>query len=136
MRPMEIHIPENEFSIRAVRSQGAGGQNVNKVATAAQLRFDVLHSSLPPEIKKRLLSMTDRRISADGVITIKAQQFRTQERNRADAIARLQAMVARAATVPKTRRPTKPSRAAREKRLVQKHRRAGIKAKRRSIQDD
>lgn len=133
---MEIHIPENEFSIRAVRSQGAGGQNVNKVATAAQLRFDVLHSSLPPEIKKRLLSMTDRRISADGVITIKAQQFRTQERNRADAIARLQAMVARAATVPKTRRPTKPSRAAREKRLVQKHRRAGIKAKRRSIQDD
>ena len=111
----------------AVRSAGAGGQNVNKVSSAVHLRFDVAASSLPGWLKARLLGLQDQRLTRDGVLVIKAQQHRSQEMNRAEALQRLQALVDAAAVLPKTRRPTRPTRASRKRRLEGKIRRGRIK---------
>ena len=126
-------IPEHELEITAVRSAGAGGQNVNKVSSAIHLRFDIAASSLPPGLKSRLLALKDQRITRDGVLVIKAQQHRSQDMNRDEALRRLHEIVARAAIVPKTRRPTRPSRAAKRKRLESKLRRGQIKQLRRGV---
>lgn len=130
-----IAIRPEEVELVPVRAQGAGGQNVNKVSNAIHLRFDVRASSLPEAVKERLLRLPDQRISADGVVVIKAQQHRSLEQNRAEALARLQALVGRAAAVPKVRRPTKPSRAAQRRRIESKVRRGQVKAQRRRVTD-
>lgn len=121
-------VSEDEVEISAVRSQGAGGQNVNKVSTAIHLRFDIINSGLPENIRERLLNSRDQRINADGVVVIKAQQYRTQTRNREDALQRLQALIDQAAHVPKKRRPTRPSRAAKRRRLEGKNQRGKTKS--------
>ena len=124
--PFTLREEEIEFS--AIRAQGAGGQNVNKVSNAIQLRFDVRASTLPDPIKAKLLALRDQRVSTDGVIVIKAQQSRSLERNRADALARLHELVAAAAIVPRVRRATKPTRSSQRKRVESKVRRGQIKA--------
>ena len=121
-------IGEHEVDWSAIRAQGAGGQNINKVSNAAQLRFDVAASRLPEAVKLRLLAVADQRISADGVVVIKAQDHRSLERNRQDALARLQALVDRAATVPRKRIATKPTQGSRRRRLEGKTQRGAIKA--------
>ena len=126
-----LSIPLDEVEISAIRAQGAGGQNVNKVSSAIHLRFDIVASSLPDEIKSALLALRDRRISRDGVLVIKAQRFRSQEKNREDAIARLQELVAKAGIRRKPRRATRPGKRAKQRRLDQKQRRGQLKSMRR-----
>jgi ribosome-associated protein len=122
-----IAIAEQELDERFVRASGPGGQNVNKVATAVELRFDVTASSLPFDMKQRILRLAGKRVNADGVLLIDSREYRTQAQNREAARARLVALLQQAAKRPKTRRPTKPKAAAKEKRLTMKKRRAGIK---------
>jgi ribosome-associated protein len=131
-----LSIPLREISFEAIRAQGAGGQNVNKVSSAIHLRFDIKASSLPEAVKARLLLLRDQRISADGIVVIKAQTARTQRANRTAALDRLRELVAQAAQVPKTRHATRPTLASRKRRLASKQHRARLKAGRGRVGDD
>jgi ribosome-associated protein len=129
-----IAIPDSEIDIHAMRSQGAGGQNVNKVSSAIHLQFDIAASSLPPFYKEELLKLRDHRISDDGVITIKAQQHRSQEQNRADALERLRVLIQSVAIPRKKRKPTKPTKGSKNRRIESKKKQGRLKALRGSIE--
>lgn len=132
----EFPVPLDEVEISAIRAQGAGGQNVNKVSSAVHLRFDIRASSLPEWVRERLLASDDRRISKDGVLVIKAQKFRSLDQNRAEALRRLEDLIRAAEHVPRTRVPTRPTRASVRRRLDAKTRQSRIKAARRSSGED
>ena len=132
----DIAIPMTEIEIHAIRAQGAGGQNVNKVASAIHLRFDIANSeSLPDKVKQRLLALADRRITAEGTIVIKAQVYRTREKNIRDALQRLAALIESALTVAKPRKKTRVTKAAKKKRLDNKRKRGQLKQDRRRVDD-
>ena len=131
-----IPLLEDEIDFSAIRAQGAGGQNVNKVSSAIHLRFDIPQSSLPDVIKERLLALSDQRITADGVVVIKAQTTRSQDQNRADAVSRLQTLVDSVAVLPKPRKATKPTKSSQRKRLDTKSTRGDVKKLRGKVSGD
>ena len=135
MAPLPLHVSEDDVEITAMRAQGAGGQNVNKVSSAVHLRFDVAASSLPEGVKERLLALRDTRITQEGVVVIKAQQYRSQELNRADALERLNALVNSVAVPPRVRRATKPTYGSQQRRLQSKTQRGETKALRGRVRD-
>jgi len=131
----QISLPLSEIEISAIRAQGSGGQNVNKVSNAIHLRFDIRASSLPDQIKQRLLAKRDQRITDEGVVVIKAQQYRSQEKNKAEAFRRLQELIAGTAVPRRKRRPTRPTRGSKEKRIDGKVKRGRVKAMRGRVDD-
>ena len=135
MAPLPLQVSEDEVEFTAMRAQGAGGQNVNKVSSAVHLRFDVAASSLPEGVMERLLALRDTRITQDGVVVIKAQQYRSQELNRADALERLNALVNSVAVPPRVRRATKPTYGSQQRRLQSKTQRGETKALRGRVRD-
>ena len=131
----KVPVPANEIEISAIRAQGAGGQNVNKVSSAIHLRFDIVASSIPAVYKERLLRLNDQRITNEGVLVIKAQEYRSQEKNREEALRRLQEIIQSVTVLPKKRRPTKPTRTSQKKRLDSKTKRGVVKVSRAKVTD-